>query len=221
MEAIRWVSQETRLRSKVVLGGELVLNHEGWLSREADLSWKQPLTKGLRLGREGSCLCVVHRLWWRPGGHRRVHVIWQDESNNWGHHRGGELSGVDGWRAGRGLDALVIPKACQRGVCVGADGSGSGVNLEGVARHHCGIRHGKGGLRGVGWRPGGRVKAVVQTRRPQMLLLLLPSVMRRRAVRGLDLLRSLRLGFLVPRASPRGGLCTWSALLEGSSSRCS
>jgi len=97
---------------------------------------------------------------------------------------------MNGRGTGRSLGALTVPKALQSGACAWRYGTGCGVNLEGVARHHGGVGHGKGALRGVRARPRGRVQAVVQKTRPHVVL----PVMGHGAIRGLGLLRPLRLG---------------------------
>lgn len=66
----------------------------------------------------------------RSSGHGGVHVVGQQQSNNWRDHRGIVGGSVEGGGAVRGLSALVVCAVLKRASGRRNHGAGPGVNLE-------------------------------------------------------------------------------------------
>lgn len=101
-----------------------------------------------------------------------------------------------------GLSALAVPAVLKRASCGRNHGASPGIYLEREAWNDGWVGHGERRLRGLGGRPRGGVQAVVQERRPQLLL----PVRGHRAVRRLDVPCPLGLGLLDPGSTPGSGL---------------
>ena len=215
----------------VVTLGELMLQAVGRLAGVRALGLEGAGVEGRLLGWgvDADGIRLVEGL--LLGGHLRDHVVGEDQRQD-GRDHGGRVvgGGVDGGHAGRGLvvggsvdgghagrdpGALAgVGVARQQRVCVGAQAAvGAGVDLHGVAGHHSRVRHGEGGLGGLGGRPGGLVQALVEEGGAPWLL---PPVVGHGAVRRLNLLHTLGLGLFVASAPTGGGL--FPGLLVGSAS---
>lgn len=109
---------------------------------------------------------------------------------------------MEGRGAVRGLPTLVVPAILKRVSCGRNHGAGPGVNLEREAWNDGWVGYREGRLGGLGGRPRGGVQAVVQERRPQLLM----PVGGHRAVGRLHVLRPLRLGLLDASSTPGSGL---------------